>query len=63
MKPAQRSSRSILVLLAALVAIAAAGAARKSVRMPTPDEGVANLASWAAAQQKAARGFRVFHDF
>src|SRR6185436_13058760 len=31
--------------------------------MPTPDEGVANLASWAAAQQKAARGFRVFHDF
>jgi hypothetical protein len=66
-KPAHRSSRSIFVLLAtaavALAGIAAAGAARKSVRMPTPDEGVANLAFWGAAQQKAARGFHVFHDF
>lgn len=67
MKPADGSSRSIFVLLAtaavALAGIAAAGATRKNVRMPTPDEGVANLASRGAAQQKAARAFRVFQDF
>jgi hypothetical protein len=58
-----RSRATTLILAGALAGIAAAGASRKSVRMPAPDEGVANLASWGAAQQKAARGFHAFHDF
>ncbi len=52
-----------LILAGALAGSAAVAASRKSVKMPTPDEGVANLASWKAAQERAARGWRVFHDF
>ena len=58
-----RSRATTLILAGALAGIAAAGAPRKSVRMPAPDEGVANLSSWRGAQQKAARGFHVFHGF
>jgi enediyne biosynthesis protein E4 len=63
-KLADRPSRATtLMLAAALTAIAATGASRKSVRMPAPDSGVANLAAWKAAQQRQARGLRAFHDF
>jgi hypothetical protein len=62
-KSAERSRATILILAAALAAVAAAGASRKSVRMPAPDSGTANLAAWKAAQQRAARGIRAFHDF
>jgi hypothetical protein len=63
-KAAQRPPRALILILAGAVAgIAAAGATKKSVRMPAPDEGVANLSSWLAAQQRAARGFHVFRDF
>ncbi len=52
-----------LILAGALAGSAAVAASRKSVRMPAPDEGVGNLTSWKAAQERAARGWRVFHGF
>jgi enediyne biosynthesis protein E4 len=66
-KRAARSSRVIVTLIAAgavaLGGIVAAGTAKKTVRIPAPDAGVANLPRWKAAEEKAARGFGVFHDF
>jgi hypothetical protein len=62
-KPAERSTRVVFLLLAGALSAFAAAGEKKIVRMPTPDEGSANLASWKAAQEKTARGLGVFHAF
>ena len=54
------ASRLVAVALAALT-VAAAG--RKIVRMPAEDAGASGVATRRAAQEKAARGLGVFHDF
>jgi hypothetical protein len=60
--PTTRAARAgALATLA--IALTAAGADRKIVRMPVEDAGAASFASRKSVQEKAARGLGVFHDF
>ncbi|HEV8608478.1 MAG TPA: CRTAC1 family protein [Thermoanaerobaculia bacterium] len=58
-----RSLSVVAVLLAGALAVLAAAQVRKVVRMPPQDAGAASFALRKAAQERAARGLGVFHDF
>ena len=59
----RRARVAIPLFAVVFAALTVAAAGRRIVRMPAEDAGAASVATRRAAQEKAARGLGVFHDF